>query len=132
MVALASGSVWGVVTQWSDTPAGWMALPAALLIANAPSQLGFIANAERSRKRMLVPNALLLLLAAAYAQYLGSAAVVSRELGLDFLRTLREMGPGLALALARQRAGALDWAGLLAAIAFLAAFAMAPRRRRNP
>lgn len=131
MVALASGSVWGVVIQWSDTPAGWMALPAALLIATAPLQLGLVANAERTRRRLLAPNALLLLIATLYAQYLGSAGVVSRETGFDFLRTLREIGPELALAVARERAGTLDWAGLLAAMAFLVAFAWLPRRRHR-
>jgi len=131
MVALASGSVWGVVIQWSDTPAGWMALPAALLIATAPLQLGLVANVEQTRRRLLAPNAALLVLATLYAQYLGSAGVVSREMGFDFLRTLREIGPELALSLARERAGTLDWVGLVAALAFLVAFAWMPRRRRG-
>lgn len=130
MLALAAGSVWSVVIQWTESPAGWMAVPVALLIASAPAQLGLTRSSQTTQLQQLMVNGLMLGLATLYAQYLGAAGVVGRELGFDFLRTLREIGPELAIALARQRAGPLDWAGLAAAVATLVLFAwVLPRRK---
>ncbi len=130
MLALAAGSVWSVVIQWTGSPAGWVAVPVALLIASAPVQLGLAGAARQSRWREFLLNAAMLTLATIYAQYLGAAGVVGRELGFDFLRTLREIGPELAFALAHERAGALDWLGELAGLALLATFAWLPARLR--
>ena len=132
MLALAAGSVWGVVIQWTESPSGWMAVPVALVIASAPAQLGLGAARGTSRLRQFLVNGLMLALATVYAQYLGAAGVVGRELGINFLRTLREIGPELAFALVRERAGPLDWAGLAAAMVLLAVFAGRLRRRSRP
>lgn len=132
MVALAAGSVWSVVIQWAESPAGWMAVLVALLIASVPMQLGHAAAPGSTPCGQLCFNVLMLVLATSYAQYLGAAGVVGRELGFDFLRTLREIGPELAFALARERAGPLDWLGIVVAIATLAAFAwLRPRRQQR-
>lgn len=116
LLALASGSVWGFVSLMTGRPAGWMALLAAIAIASAPAQLGAarsrVAVAASTRLLQSTWNALLLLLATAYSQYLGSASVVSRELGFDYFRTLREIGPGLAFSLAASRASTMDWIAL--------------------
>ncbi len=130
VLALAAGSVWSVVIQWTEDPAGWMAIPVALLVASAPVQLGPADTAGASASRQFLLNGSMLALATLYAQYLGAAAVVGRELGFDFLRTLREIGPELAFALAHARAGLLDWLGLCAATALLALFAWRSGRPR--
>ncbi len=122
LLALASGSIWGFVSLMTGRPAGWMALLAAVAIASAPLQLGVRATSPQAMARLLRSawNAMLLLLATAYAQYLGSAAVVSRELGFDYFRTLKEIGPGLAFSLAHARASNIDWTILGIALAGIA------------